>query len=86
MNIALNVSIAILFVSAMLASLRAIRSGKVADRAVAFEALTPTLTCGSLIAVALTGEARFVDMALILRLLAFLTTITVARYMESREQ
>ncbi len=86
MNAALNLSVVILFTSAVLAAVRAIRSGKLADRAVAFEALTPVLTCGMLIAVALTDEDRFVDLALVLGLLAFLTTITVARYMESRDK
>lgn len=86
MNAALYVSVALVFAGAILAIVRILRRGELADRAVGFEALTPTLTCGMLIAAVISGEDRYLDLALILGLLSFLTTVTVARYMESRDK
>jgi multicomponent Na+:H+ antiporter subunit F len=86
MSIAFNLAIAFVCTAAVLAAWRAMRGRNLADRAVAFEAITPALTCGMLLAAAITGEDRFIDLALVLGLLAFLTTVTVARYMESRHR
>jgi multicomponent Na+:H+ antiporter subunit F len=81
-----NVAVALVCMAAMLAAWRAVRGRNLADRAVAFEAITPALTCGMLLAAVITGEDRFIDLALVLGLLAFLTTVTVARYMEGRRR
>lgn len=84
MNIVGNIVVALLFLAAVVASARALRRGSLADRAVAMEALTPVLTCGLLVAVAVTGDSLFLDLTVVLGLLAFLTTVTVARYIERR--
>jgi multisubunit Na+/H+ antiporter MnhF subunit len=84
MNVAGNIAVVMLFVATTVASARALRRGSLADRAVAMEALTPILTCGLLCAVAITGDSLFLDLTLVLGLLSFLTTITVARYIERR--
>lgn len=86
MSVAFNLAIALVCMAAVLATWRAVFGKNLADRAVAFEAITPTLTCGMLLAAAVTGEDRFIDLALVLGLLAFLTTVTVARYMEGRRR
>ena len=86
MNIVLNVAVALVCTAAVLAAWRAVRGRNLADRAVAFEAITPALTCGMLLAAVITEEDRFLDLALVLGLLAFLTTVTVARYMEGRRR
>lgn len=84
MSVAGNIALVLLFVAAVVASARALRRGTLADRAVAMEALTPILVCGLLCAVAITGDSLFLDLVLVLGLLSFLTTVTVARYIERR--
>jgi multicomponent Na+:H+ antiporter subunit F len=84
MNIALTIAMVLLLVAAALTSSRAIRRGTIGDRAVAIDALTAIITCGLLVATALTEDAWFLDLALVLGLLAFLTSVTVARFIERR--
>jgi multisubunit Na+/H+ antiporter MnhF subunit len=48
------------------------------------DALTAIITCGLLVATAFTGDAWFLDLALVLGLLAFLTSVAVARFIERR--
>jgi multicomponent Na+:H+ antiporter subunit F len=84
MNISLTIALVLLLVAAALTSSRAIRRGTIGDRAVAIDALTAIITCGLLVATALTEDAWFLDLALVLGLLAFLTSVTVARFIERR--
>ena len=84
MNTVGIVSLVLLFLATVLAAVRALRRGSLADRVVAMDALTPILACGLLCAVAITRDSVFLDLALVLSLLAFLTTVTVARYIERR--
>jgi multicomponent Na+:H+ antiporter subunit F len=84
MNIALTIAFVILLIAAFLTSSRAIRRGTIGDRAVAIDALTSLITCGLFVAVAFTGDGLFLDLALVLGLLAFLTSVTVARFIERR--
>jgi multicomponent Na+:H+ antiporter subunit F len=84
MNISLTIALVILLIAATLTSSRAIRRGTIGDRAVAIDALTAIITCGLLVATAFTGDAWFLDLALVLGLLAFLTSVTVARFIERR--
>lgn len=86
MTVVFNVAVVLVCTAAVLAAWRAVRGRTLADRAVAFEAITPALTCAMLLAAAITGEDRFLDLALVLGLLAFLTTVTAARYMEGRRR
>ena len=84
MKISLVISLSILLTAAALTTSRAIRRGTIGERAVAVDALTAIITCGLLTATALTGDAWFLDLALVLGLLAFLTSVTVARFIERR--
>lgn len=84
MNVAFTIALIILVVASAIVSSRAIRHGTIGDRAVAVDALTALITCGLLIATALTGNSAFLDLALVLGLLAFLTSVTVARFIERR--
>lgn len=86
MTPALDIAMGIVVLGAVLAAARAVRRGRLADRAVAFDTITSALTCGFLVAAALTQEDRFVDLALVLGLLSFLSSVTIARYMESRRR
>lgn len=84
MKISLVISLVVLLVAAALATSRAIRRGTIGERAVAVDALTSIITCGLLTTTALTGDAWFLDLALVLGLLAFLTSVTVARFIERK--
>jgi multicomponent Na+:H+ antiporter subunit F len=84
MNISLTIALVVLLIAAALTSSRSIRRGTIGDRAVAIDALTAIITCGLLVATAFTGDAWFLDLALVLGLLAFLTSVTVARFIERR--
>ena len=84
MNTTFTVALVILLFAAMIISSRAIRRGTIGDRAVAMDGLTALITCGLLIATALTGNSAFLDLALVLGLLAFLTSVTVARFIERK--
>jgi multicomponent Na+:H+ antiporter subunit F len=84
MNISLIIALGILLAAAALTTSRAIRRGTIGDRAVAMDALTAIITCGLLVAAALTEDSWFLDLALVLGLLAFLTSVAVARFIERR--
>jgi multicomponent Na+:H+ antiporter subunit F len=71
----------ILVVAAGLCIARALRSEGVVDRAVAVDTLTTVIISGIAVAVAATRDGVLVDVALVLGLLGFLTTATVARYL-----
>jgi multicomponent Na+:H+ antiporter subunit F len=84
MSNALTVALAILLIAASLATSRAVRKGTIGDRAVAMDTLTSIIICGLLVGVAITGDGLFLDLALVLGLLAFLSSVTVARFIERR--
>jgi multicomponent Na+:H+ antiporter subunit F len=84
MNISLTVALVILLIAATLISSRALRRGTIGDRAVAMDALSAIITCGLIVATVMTGDSWFLDLALVLGLLGFLTSITVARFVERR--
>jgi multisubunit Na+/H+ antiporter MnhF subunit len=84
MKIPLIIASIVLLAAAALTTSRAIRRGTIGDRAVAMDALTAIITCGLLVATAFTGDAWFLDLALVLGLLAFLTSVAVARFIERR--
>jgi multicomponent Na+:H+ antiporter subunit F len=84
MKTVFTISFVILILAAALTTSRAVRRGTIGDRAVAVDALTSLITCGLFVAVAFTGDDLFLDLALVLGLLAFLTSVTVARFIERR--
>jgi multicomponent Na+:H+ antiporter subunit F len=84
MNAAFSVALVILLVAAAIISSRAVRRGTIGDRAVAIDGLNALITCGLLVAAAITRNSMFLDLALVLGLLAFLTSIAVARFIERR--
>jgi len=84
MNLSLTIALIVLLTAGALTTSRAVRRGTIGERAVAIEALTSLITCSLFVAVAITGDGLFLDLALVLGLLAFLTSVTVARFIEKR--
>ena len=78
------VALVILAVAALIGVLRVVVRGTLGDRAVAFDMLGAIVTCGVLVYVAETGDGLLLDLAIVLGLLGFLTSVTVARFLESR--
>jgi multicomponent Na+:H+ antiporter subunit F len=86
LDIALTISLGALLTAAALATARAIRPGQLGDRAVAIDMLTAVFTCVVLVAAALTRQTFLLEVALVLGLLGFLTSVTVGRFIERRNE
>lgn len=84
MSIVGAISMAMLVAAAGLALLRAIAPGTIADRGIALDMTIALIVSGLAVAVAVTGDGIYVDLALVVGLLGFLATATVARYVGSR--
>jgi multicomponent Na+:H+ antiporter subunit F len=78
------VLLGILAAAAVLGVARVLRGGRLGDRAVGFDLLSAVFACALLVTAAETGDGLLLDLAVTLGLLGFLTSVTVARYLESR--
>lgn len=76
----------ILALSALLCTIRLVRPGTVADRIIALDTLLIIVTVG--LAVDAASEARdtYIDAMIVVALVAFISTVTVARFIESRSR
>lgn len=81
MSVVVAVCTVLLVVAAGLCVYRVVRSHGVVDRAVAVDLLTTVIISGIAVRVALDGDGVMIDVALVLGLLGFLTTATVARFL-----
>ena len=86
MTVGTYVALGILGVAAVVGSLRIVRKSTLGDRAVAFDLLTSIITCGLLVGAALLDDALSLDAAVVLGLLGFVATVTIARFIESRRE
>lgn len=85
MRAAENVALAILVLAAVVTVVRIVRRSFLGDRAVALDLLTAIITCALLVSAARVDDGLALDVAVVLGLLGFLTAVTVARFIESRE-
>lgn len=79
------VALAILALAGAIGVGRVILRGTLGDRAVAFDMLGAIVSSAVLVAVAMNGDGLLLDLAIVLGLIGFLTSITVARFLESRD-
>lgn len=86
MTLGTYVALGILGVAAVVGLLRIVRKSTLGDRAVAFDMITSIITCGLLVGAALLDDALFLDAAMVLGLLGFVATVTIARFIESRRE
>lgn len=84
MTVVAAVCLTALLGSAALCLLRVVRADGLADRAIALDTVTASLVSGIAVAVAATGDGVYADVALVLSLLGFLATVTIARYLGRR--
>jgi multicomponent Na+:H+ antiporter subunit F len=80
-----TVCLGVLAVAAILTLLRAVRPGEsLADRVVALDVFLTIIVTGIAVAAIRAGSALFLDVLVVVSLLGFVATITVARFIERR--
>jgi multicomponent Na+:H+ antiporter subunit F len=85
MMIVTTVCLGILMLAAMLALTRVVRKGiSLADRVVALDLLLLIIVMGIAVGVIRSRTQVFVDVLVVVSLLAFVGTVTVARFIERR--
>lgn len=84
MNAGLWSALVILLAAASLTTVRAVQRGGIGDRAVAFDMLAAIIASGLLVGATASGDGLLLDIALVIGLLGFLTSVTVARFIERR--
>lgn len=84
MTVVTTIALAVLAGAAVLCGARLLRPGSIPDRIIALDLLL--LVVASVIAVrtAMTGSGAFVNVLFVAALIAFVGTVTVARYVERR--
>ena len=73
-----------LVLAALLAVMRALRPGSLADRAVALDLAVVVALNGLALRAATAGDDAAVDLLLVFGLVGFITVVTVARFIERR--
>lgn len=84
MTVAANVSFGLLTLAAALAVVRLVRGPSLADRIVATDLLITILVLGLAVEAARTNSGAFLSVMLVVAVLGFLGTTTVARFIERR--
>jgi multicomponent Na+:H+ antiporter subunit F len=80
-----TVCLGVLAVAAILTLLRAVRPGvSLADRVLALDVFLTIIVTGIAVAAIRAGSALFLDVLVVVSLLGFVATITVARFIERR--
>ena len=85
MSLFLDAALVVLVLAAAVTVGRIVRPGSLGDRAVALDLLTAIITCALLVWAAGADDGLPLDLAVVLGLLGFLASVTVARFIESRE-
>lgn len=78
------IALGIFLLAALITVFRIVRRSTLGDRAVAFDLLTAIITSALLVTAARSDDGLPLDLALLLGLIGFLTSITVARFIEAR--
>lgn len=73
----------LLSVAGLAAVARVVRRGTVADRTVGLDLLVIVLAAGIMVDAARTGDTVFLPVVTVVSLLAFVATVTIARFLES---
>jgi len=77
------VSLALLSLAAVIGVVSIAKQSSLGDRAVAFDMLTSVVTCGLLVGAGVWQEVLNLDLAVVLGLLGFVASLTIARFIES---
>jgi multicomponent Na+:H+ antiporter subunit F len=82
MNAVETAVVVLLVASVALAVARIVRADSLGDRGVALDTLSSIITCGILVWAAIAEDGEYLDLALVLSLLGFLASVTIARFIE----
>ena len=82
MTIVAYVSVGVLLAAAVLTLIRIVKPAKLEDRAVALDVLTSVIVCGVLVWAAQSESGDYLDIALVLAVVGFLSAVTIARFIE----
>jgi multicomponent Na+:H+ antiporter subunit F len=82
MNVVATLTVAMLVASVAIAVVRIVWADTLGDRGVALDTLTSIITCGILVWAAVAENGEYLDLALVLSLLGFLASVTIARFIE----
>lgn len=80
------VALGLLVLAAVIGVASIARRADLGDRAVAFDMLTSVFTCGLLVGAGVWGEVLNLDLAVVLGLLGFVASVTIARFIESSSE
>lgn len=81
---AVNIGFIAVFLAVALAFWRLLRGPSLPDRVVALDMMTVAIAAFCGLAAVRTGEAAFLDVALVLALVGFIATVALARFAERR--
>ncbi len=84
MTVVAIICLAMLLASAALALLYAVRNRALVERSIAVDTIVAFIVCGLLVNAAWGRDSLSIDLALLIGLLGFMGTVTVARFIERR--
>jgi len=84
MTVVAYVSFSLLALAAVVGVVSIAKRSQLGDRAVAFDMLTSVVTCGLLVGAGVWQEVLNLDLAVVLGLLGFVASLTIARFVESQ--
>lgn len=84
MNLVTTIALAALAVAATLFLVRLVRGPSLADRIVALDATLVVVMSGIAVQAARTRDGTYLDVLVVAALLGFVSTVTVARFIERR--
>ena len=84
MTVVTTLCLAALAAAALLCVLRVVRSRSLADRALALDTMLVVIVAGVAVDAARTGHGTYLDVLLVVALVAFIGSTAVARFIERR--
>ena len=84
MKLVVTICLVMLVIAGALGVARIVRRSTLGDRAVAFDMLTSVLTCALLVSAGYLLDGLLLDLAIVLGLLGFIASVTIARFIEAR--
>lgn len=85
MKLVVTVCLGLLVLAGVLGVARIVRRSTLGDRAIAFDMLTSVLTCSLLVSAGYLRDGLLLDLAIVLGLLGFIASVTIARFIEARD-
>jgi multicomponent Na+:H+ antiporter subunit F len=81
-SISILIALAMLTVAAGLTFVRLVKGPTLPDRVIAIDLIGVLMVCLLAVMAGLTGEAAFLDVAMVVALISFVGTVAYARYIE----